>query len=190
MLARIMHVFGPGDELWGEARVDKRMVLRFRLPAGLGLGDVISYDPRFLDQDSGVAVFRYVESAVIHVRSQDTKDLSDRRIIADLNFRKSSTRIILRATGELEITGVSPERFHEGGGSRFDDVAGFVEYINSSKEWLTPKWNSEGPLKIRKAVLKWIKGTAIPKLRAAEKKLGPRRNSWKYKNWRRGIGGH
>jgi hypothetical protein len=171
MIARITKIFRQGKEFWCEARAEEQMLFRFRAPAGekLSVGDAISYDRRFLGQEAAFQVFKPSGSAVINVRKADVKDLRDRRVIADLVFKRSGTRIVLRATGEPEIMGLQPGASGSGA-ALFDSVDGLAAYMRSHHDWLESSWDSAGPLELREALLKWIKTKAIPELRAAEKK--------------------
>lgn len=177
MIARITKkFFNKGvekDELWYEAQADEQMVFSFRAPSDskLELGDAIAFDRCFLDQEASVPVFKSAGGVRILVHSKDTKDLRDRRIIADLTFERSSTRIVLLATGEIEVTGIQPGKSGPGGKAGFDDVDGLTYYVEGISDWLEPKWNSAGPLELRKSLLDWIKAKAIPELKAAEKKF-------------------
>lgn len=161
------------DELWYEARADEQMVFSFRAPSDskLELGDAIAFDWCFLDQEASVPVFKSAGGVRILVHSKDTKDLRDRRVIADLTFERSGTRIVLLATGEIEVTGMQPGGSGGPGMAGFDDVEELACYVEAQSDWLEPKWDSAGPLELRKGLLGWIKAKAIPELKAAEKKF-------------------
>lgn len=180
MIARIMKKFFnkdiDKDELWYEARSDEQLIFRFRAPANskLELGDAIAFDWCFLDQEASMPVYKPAGGVKILVHSKDTKDLRDRRVIVDLTFERSGTRIVLLATGQIEISGMHPGSGGPGrmaGMAGFDDVEGFAEYVEGRSEWLGPEWDSAGPLELRKIVLDWIKMKAIPELKAAEKEF-------------------
>lgn len=180
MIARIMKTFfndeSGKDELWYEARADEQLIFRFRAPANsdLKIGDAIAFDWCFLDQEALLPIYKSTGGVTILVRSKDTKDLRDRRVVADLTFEQSGTRIVLLATGQIEISGTHPGSSGAGrmaGMAGFDDVEGFAEYVEGRSEWLGPEWDSAGPLELRKMVLDWIKLKAVPELKAAQNKF-------------------
>jgi len=177
MIARITKKFFnkdvEADELWYEARADEQMVFTFRAPpdSKLDLGDAIAFDRCFLEQEASVPVFKSAGGVRILVHSKDTKDLRDRRVIAALTFERSGTRIVLLATGETEVTGMQPGGSGGPGMMRFDDADELAHYVEARADWLEPKWDSAGPLELRKNVLDWIKTAAIPELKAAENKF-------------------
>jgi len=160
------------DGLWYEARADEQMVFTFRAPldSKLDLGDAIAFDRCFLDQEASVPIFKSAGGVKILVHSKDAKDLRDRRVIADLIFERSDTRIVLLATGQVEVTGMQPGSGGPGMAG-FDDTNGLSHYVEARADWLEPKWDSAGPLELRKSLLDWIKTKAIPELKDAENKL-------------------
>lgn len=164
------------DELWYEARADEQLIFRFRAPANskLELGDAIAFDWCFLDQEASLPIYKPAGGVRILVHSKDTRDLRDRRIVVDLTFERSGTRIVLLASGQIEVSGTHPGSSGSGrmaGMSGFDDVDGFAGYMEGRSDWLESLYDSAGPLELRKSVLDWIKTKAIPELKAAEKKL-------------------
>ncbi len=179
MIARITKTFykdEAGKELWYEARADEQLIFKFRAPAdaNLKIGDAIAFDRCFLDKEALVPVYKAAPQIKITVRSENTKDLRDQRIIAELEHDRSQTRVILRATGQVEISGTHPGSSGAGpmaGMAGFDDVEGFAEYMEDRNGWVGPQWDSAGSDELRRAVMDWLRTTAIPALRAAAAKL-------------------
>lgn len=173
MLLRVRSNFDRNGELWFEARAEEDIIIRFPAPRGTAVkvGDIISYHRGFFDGEAHVEVFSYKGHTVIHAKTEDSKDLRDRRVLSDLFFEQSKTRLRLLATGEVETKGLFPGGDGPGE-SVFDALDGFEEYFrNRTKDWLTEKWKTAGPIELRASLVNWIEAYAIPELRKAQGRI-------------------
>ncbi|MDE2142954.1 MAG: hypothetical protein KGJ84_11140 [Elusimicrobia bacterium] len=170
MLLRVRRNFDHNGELWFEARAEEDIIIRFPSPRGteVKVGDIISYDRGFLDGEAHIEVFSYKGHTVINAKASDSKDLRDRRIVLELFFEQSKSRIRLLATGEVETKGLFPGGDGPGE-SGFDALDGFMHYFKTlGKEWLSDKWEMAGPLDLRVSLVDWIESHAIPELKKAQ----------------------
>jgi hypothetical protein len=169
-IARISGVSDENGERWLEARADKEKIFRFKAPktVTLELGDAISFTKDLVGNPTLVEVFKRAGGATIHVRKEDVRDLSDRRIVGEVKFARSGTSIRLYASGQVEVDSPQPGSSGRWGTSGFDELDHFAEYANSVAEhWLSEDFSSAGSREDRAAIIEWINGTALPALRAA-----------------------